>query len=86
MGSYSVWFVPSARKELRRLPQHELTRIHQKIVQLATNPWPVGVEKLAGSTDQYRLRQGDYRIVYHLDASSHYVTVLRFRHRREAYR
>ncbi len=86
MASYSVWLVPSARKELRRLPPHELARIHQKIVQLATNPRPVGVDKLTGSTDHYRLRQGDYRIVYHLDDSSHHVTILRIRHRREAYR
>ena len=86
MVSYSVWVVPSARKELRRLPHQELSRMHQKLAQLATTPRPMGVEKLAGSTDQYRCRQGDYRIVYQIDDSNHHVTILRIRHRREAYR
>ena len=86
MGSYSVSLVPSARKELRQLPTQDLVRVHQKIVQLAANPRPHGSEKLAGSDDAYRLRQGDYRVVYEVDDSAHQVTVLRIRHRRDAYR
>jgi mRNA interferase RelE/StbE len=86
MGSYSVSLAPSARKELRQLPTQDLARVHQKIVHLASNPRPHGSEKLAGSDDVYRFRQGDYRVVYEVDDSVRQVTVLRVRHRREAYR
>ena len=86
MVSYSVSLVPSARKELRRLPKSDLARAHEKILNLAGHPRPHGVEKLTDSEDVYRVRQGDYRIVYHVDDSTHQVTVLRIRHRREAYR
>ena len=86
MVSYSVSLVPSARKELRRLPKPDLARTHEKIAHLAGNPRPHGVEKLTDQEDAYRLRQGDYRIVYHIDNSRHHVTILRIRHRREAYR
>lgn len=87
MASYNnVSLVPSARKELRHLPKADLARVHEKIANLASNPRPHGVEKLTGSEDVYRLRQGDYRIVYQVDDSTHHVTVLRIRHRKDAYR
>ena len=55
-------------------------------MELATSPRPHGVQKVAGAEDQYRIRQGDYRIVYHVDDAKREVTVLRIRHRKDAYR
>ena len=86
MVSYSVELSSSARKELRHLPRHELGRVHQRISELAANPRLHGSQKLAGSDDSYRLRQGDYRIVYQVNDSTHEVIVLRIRHRKDVYR
>ena len=86
MASYNVALAASAHKELRHLPRHEISRIHQRIVDLATSPRPHGVQKLSGAKDEYRLRQGDYRIVYHVDDVTREVTILRIRHRKDAYR
>ncbi len=86
MASYNVALTASARKELRHLPRHEISRIHQRIVELAASPRPHGVKKVAGPEDVYRVRQGDYRIVYQVDDAKREVTVLRIRHRKDAYR
>ena len=86
MASYNVALAASAHKELRHLPRHEIPRIHQRIVELAANPRPHGVQKVAGAEDEYRVRQGDYRIVYHVDDAAREVTILRIRHRKDAYR
>ena len=86
MASYSVALAASAHKELRHLPRHQIPRIYQRIVELAANPRPHGVQKLVGEKDEYRVRQGDYRIVYHVDDTVREVTILRIRHRKDAYR
>lgn len=85
MASYRVLIKPSAAKELEALPRKIRLRIIQKIHALAGNPRPFGCEKLSGQ-EQYRLRQGRYRIVYSISDPDRTVLVVKIAHRREAYR
>ena len=84
--SYTIELRPAARRDLKGLPQEVLQRVSRKIDSLADNPRPPGVEKLSGSEDSYRVRVGDYRILYEIRDKVLLVIVVRIRHRREAYR
>lgn len=85
MGSYNLRLRQSALKELENLPRRELARVMSRIETLADKPHPPGCEKLSGQ-ERYRVRQGDYRIVYEVDESRQVVTVVKIGHRREVYR
>lgn len=85
MASYSILFTRSAAKELGGVPKRDRQRVVAKIRALADNPRPVGSEKLSGD-DKYRLRQGDYRILYEIVDAELTVTVVRIGNRREVYR
>lgn len=85
MASYSVSLKRSAEKELRALPRADVARLVKRIGALADNPRPHGAEKLSGG-EQYRVRQGDYRIVYSIDDAAFRVEVVKIGHRREVYR
>ncbi|HWL88900.1 MAG TPA: type II toxin-antitoxin system RelE/ParE family toxin [Polyangiaceae bacterium] len=82
---YSIDFTPSAAKELAKLPKAERRRIATKIDALANEPRPPGVEKLAGE-DAWRVRVGDYRIVYEVQDRVLVILVLAVGHRREIYK
>ncbi len=84
-GSYKLVIKKSADRELRAIPQRDLRRIVNRIQGLAQEPWPPGNEKLSGQ-ERYRLRQGDYRIVYSVDDENRTVEVVKIGHRREVYR
>jgi len=86
MASYSVLLKPSVEKDLRRLSSSARTRIWARIEALATEPLPNQAIKLAASENLYRLRVGDYRIVYGVHPGAKEVVVHYVRHRREAYR
>ena len=75
----------SAKKELKKIPKHDLTRIIKKISLLAQNPRPEGSTKLTGK-EFYRVRQGDYRVVYSIDDGKLIVWVVRVAHRKEVYK
>lgn len=83
---YRVLLERSAEKELSRLS----TEIHDRVVtairELAKNPRPSGCRKLAGSKNDWRIRVGDYRVVYEIADTIRVVRVNRVRHRRHAYR
>ena len=68
MGKYSVELKPSARKELERLPGRLIERVFPKLESLASEPRPSGCKKLKGGDREYRVRVGDYRVVYTVDA------------------
>lgn len=85
MASYSVLLTKSAAKELETVPTKDRRRIVTKIGSLTHNPRPVGVEKLSGD-EKYRIRQGDYRILYEIVNAELIVTVVRIGNRREVYR
>jgi mRNA interferase RelE/StbE len=83
---YRVVVERSAEKDLRRLPFDVRTRIADALRSLAKDPRPVGSRKLAGTKHDWRIRIGDYRVIYEIADSIRIVRVYRVRHRREAYR
>jgi len=83
--NYQVILKRSAEHELDRVPGHVFDRVKRKLLTLEHNPRPVGVQKLQGH-DAYRLRVGDYRILYLIDDASKRVEIISVAHRREAYR
>ena len=84
-GSYSLVIKKSAERELRKVPKEDMRRIADRVRELTQNPRPAGNEKLSGQ-DRYRIRQGDYRIVYAVDDERRVVEVIKIGHRREVYR
>ena len=85
MASYSVVIRRSAGKEIEALPTADRRRVVARIRALATDPRPVGCEKLSGE-EKYRLRQGDYRILYEITDRELIVTVVKVGNRRDVYR
>jgi mRNA interferase RelE/StbE len=85
VASYSVFIKPSAVKELEAVPTRDRQRIARRIQRLGDDPRPPGAEKLSG-LDRYRLRQGNYRIIYAIEDDRLVVLVVRIGHRREVYR
>jgi mRNA interferase RelE/StbE len=85
VASYSVEIKLSAQKELSALDNLVFARIDRKILGLASNPRPAGCKKLKGYKDQWRIRVGDWRVVYIVDDSAKRVSVTRVAHRREVY-
>ncbi len=83
---YSVKLSPHARRDLKSLPREAQTRIAAAIDALAETPRPSNVKKLAGSGNTYRIRTGDYRLVYEIEDDVLLVLVLRIGHRRGVYR
>jgi len=82
---YSVSLKKSAEKEFRAIPAKDLKRIIEKIQALAHQPRPHGCEPMVGQ-ERYRIRQGDWRVVYAVDDSQRTVTIYKIGHRREVYR
>ena len=86
MADYSITFARSARKELERLSPEIVARVIGKVETLSENPRPVGATKLRGQKNLWRLRVGDYRVIYSIDDTTSAVDVSIVRHRREVYR
>lgn len=86
MASYSIQFKPSVEKDFTSLPKPLVSRVYERIRQLAGNPFPHSTVKLQGAERMYRLRVGDYRIVYEVDTDAALITVHAVQHRREVYR
>jgi mRNA interferase RelE/StbE len=85
MPDYAIVFARSARKELEALDPPMIERVIARIEALAHDPRPAGSRKLRGSGNLWRVRVGDYRIVYGLDDRRRMVDIVRVRHRRDAY-
>lgn len=86
MGDYSIAFARSARKELEGLSGSLVRRIFPRIEALVEEPRPRGVRKLEGEANLWRIRVGDYRVLYAIDDERRSVDVIAIRHRSEAYR
>jgi len=82
---YSLEIKQSAQKELDALDDALFNRIDRKILVLAENPRPAGCKKLKGYKDQWRVRVGDWRVVYIVVDTAKLVSVTRIAHRREVY-
>ncbi|MGH7411680.1 MAG: type II toxin-antitoxin system RelE family toxin [Candidatus Methylomirabilis sp.] len=85
MAEYTVTFARSARRELESLHPPLVQRILSKIEALTVDPRPPGCRKLRGENDLWRIRIGDYRVVYAIYDGERRVDVTAVRHRREAY-
>ena len=86
MADYTITFARSARKELERLQPQLAGRILEKVEALTRTPRPPGSIKLQGEKNLWRIRTGDYRVIYAIDDSSKVVDVSVIRHRREVCR
>ena len=87
MAEYSLLIKASAAKELEAIGlKGDRQRIVERIQALVADPRPQGSEKLAGHADRYRVRQGQYRVVYLIDDRRHEVTVFKIGHRKDIYR
>lgn len=85
MASYRLFIKRSAAKELEALPPKDRTRIAARVRALARDPRPSGAQKLSGQ-ENYRIRQGDYRVLYSIEDAERAITVVRIAHRRDVYR
>lgn len=83
---YDVLIERAAEKDLRRLPEDVHERVIEAILPLAINPRPPGSKKLAGSKNDWRIRVGDYRVLYDITDKVRIVRVYRVRHRRDVYK
>jgi len=86
MASYSLQVKPSVEKDLRPLPKSVIKRVWAKIEALADDPTPSHSVKLAGAEALYRIRVGDYRVIYGVDHPSRQVVSHYVRHGKDAYR
>lgn len=83
---YEVYLERTAEKDLRRLSADDYNHIITYIKALAKEPRPSGCRKITGSKSDWRIRLGDYRIIYEVNDKEKIVKVMRVRHHREAYR
>jgi mRNA interferase RelE/StbE len=87
VASYKLEIKTSAGKELAEVgSKSDRVKIVSRIQALASNPRPSGSEKLAGYADRYRIRQGNYRVVYLIDDQLSTVTIYKIGHRKDVYR
>lgn len=86
MASYRIEWKNSAYKELQKLPQQVISKTVAAVADLANNPYPTGVKKLVGSEHTYRIRVGDYRVIYEIIENRLIIEIVRVRHRKDVYK
>jgi mRNA interferase RelE/StbE len=84
--TYSILFKPAVEKDLKSLSKTTLLRVFKQIIALQKEPLPHRTIKLSGMERLYRIRVGDYRIVYEVDEDAHLIIIHYVRHRRDVYR
>jgi len=84
--SYAVFITRQAQKQLESVPSPLCDRIEREMRGLSENPRPPGCKKLRGAERHWRLRVGDYRLLYEIDDSTKTLTVFRIGHRSDVYR
>jgi len=85
MARYELLYLPSIAKDLRGLPKADVRRILARAERLRDDPYPPNALKLEGE-DRYRVRQGDYRILYSVDDGRVIIYIIKIGHRRDVYR
>ncbi len=86
MGSYRIEWRASARREIRRIGKQHLPRIIEAVATLADDPRPAGCTKMTGSERAYRIRVGNYRVIYEIFEDAVLIEIVRVGHRRDVYR
>jgi mRNA interferase RelE/StbE len=85
MGCYRIEWKKSALKELQKLAKHIIPDIEQAVHALAVDPFPHGSKKIRGALHTYRIRKGEYRIIYSVEHELLIVQVIQVGHRKEIY-
>ena len=83
--AYKIFIKPSAIKDLDALPDREVKKISVRLFQLTSDPRPIGVQKLSDE-EGYRIRSGNYRILYEITDKNKSIFIYRIKHRKEVYR
>ncbi|MGV8073821.1 MAG: type II toxin-antitoxin system RelE/ParE family toxin [Syntrophobacteraceae bacterium] len=86
MAAYKVLLPDSIEHDVRKIGAKTLNRVMQAVRSLAEDPFPKICKKLKASHSTYRIRVGDYRIVYEVDSAEKTVTIFHIRHRKDVYR
>lgn len=86
MESYRIEWRRSTKKDLRKIPPQDVARIVDRVNALAEEPIPDGAKKLSGSENAFRIRVGDYRILYEIYGNLLIIEVIKIGHRRDVYR
>jgi len=85
MVLYKIKWKASAKKELRKIDKKEIPKIIEAIEKLASNPHPANHKRLLVAEHNFRIRVGNYRVVYFLDDDKLLIEIIRVRHRKDAY-
>ena len=84
---YKIVYVSTAEKELAKLPENDFLKVQRAINSLSENPFPPGHIKLEGTKEKlYRIRKGNYRVIYSVEKNIITVTILKIGHRKDVYR
>jgi len=83
---YELIILPAAEKELRKLPKDIFLKVDSVILALRETPRPANCKKLQGFTDTYRIRTGNYRILYRIEDKKLIISVIRIADRKDAYK
>jgi mRNA interferase RelE/StbE len=86
MAKYKLEISRTAEKQLKKLPKGDQVRVVTAILSLASTPFPPGMRKLSGYDDVYRIRVGNYRILYSVSATALIIIILKVGHRKDIYR
>jgi len=86
MASYEILWKRSVEKDLRKVDKKYLPKIFQAIRELKRNPFPSKVKRISGTVSFFRIRVGDYRVIYQVNKDTGEIIIYYIRHRREAYR
>ena len=86
MASYQIDWKSSARKELRKLPSDMIQKIMAEVESLVENPFPPDCRKLTGSEQTWRIRIGNYRVIYNVLSAVLIIEIVRVAHRKDVYR
>ncbi len=86
MAYYKIEINKSASKDIRKLPKIYIKKITSSVVELGSNPFPGGSKKIKISESLYRIRVGDYRIIYEIFTKERIIMIHYIRHRKDVYR
>ncbi len=83
--AYTLEIIRRAERALEDIPERSEVHLREAILRLAENPRPAGCQKIQGRRNVYRIRVGDYRVIYTIEDKQRFVLVLEIGHRREIY-
>ena len=86
MEPFKIKWKSSAKKELRKIDKSQIVKILDEVEKLSSNPYPQNHKKLLGTENIYRIRIGDYRVVYSIDNGELIIQIIRVRHRKDVYK